>query len=79
MKTPAIHLVKSAVSVCDARDTIRFTHQYWAHHENLMIGSVAPGYLADIIAVKGNPLNDVSILENVNFVMKECVVYKSPE
>ena len=47
--------------------------------KNDTIGSVAPGYFADIIAVKGNPLDDVSILENVDFVMKEGVVYKSPE
>lgn len=34
------------------------------------IGVVAEGRYADIIAVKGNPLNDISILENVHYVMK---------
>ena len=34
------------------------------------IGSIEEGKYADIIAVKGNPLDDISILENVNFVMK---------
>lgn len=33
------------------------------------IGRLAPGYSADIIAVAGNPLDDVSLLENVEFVM----------
>lgn len=33
------------------------------------IGRLAPGYSADIIAVEGNPLADVSVLENVDFVM----------
>ena len=42
------------------------------------IGSVETGKLADLVAVSGNPLVDVRILENVNFVMKEGVVYRSP-
>ncbi len=33
------------------------------------IGRIAPGYSADIIAVDGNPLDDVTVLENVDFVM----------
>jgi len=41
-------------------------------------GAVAPGYFADIIAVDGDPLEDVSVLENVTFVMKGGEVYKSP-
>jgi imidazolonepropionase-like amidohydrolase len=34
------------------------------------IGSLRAGRYADVIAVKGNPLDDISILENVGFVMK---------
>ncbi len=41
-----------------------------------IIGQLKEGYIADIIAVNGNPLDDVSMLENVSFVMKEGVVYK---
>ena len=41
-----------------------------------MIGSIEAGKHADIIAVSGNPLEDVTILENVLFVMKEGAVYK---
>lgn len=33
------------------------------------IGSVAPGKLADIIAVRGDPLSDLATLEDVSFVM----------
>jgi pullulanase-type alpha-1,6-glucosidase len=40
-------------------------------------GAVAPGYFADVIAVEGDPLEDVSVLENVVFVLKGGRVYKS--
>lgn len=40
------------------------------------IGVLEPGYLADIIAVSGDPLQDISVLEQVSFVMKGGVVYK---
>jgi imidazolonepropionase-like amidohydrolase len=41
------------------------------------IGSVRQGKFADMVAVKGNPLTDVRILQNVQFVMKDGVVYKN--
>jgi imidazolonepropionase-like amidohydrolase len=41
------------------------------------IGSVEPGKLADIIAVEGDPLNDIKALTRVTFVMKGGKVYKS--
>jgi len=40
------------------------------------IGALKPGYWADIIAVPGDPLNDISAVEHVSFVMKGGVVYK---
>lgn len=40
-------------------------------------GSITIGKYADIIAVENNPLDDVSILEHVNFVMKDGTVYKN--
>lgn len=40
-----------------------------------VLGSLEVGKMADIVAVKGNPIQDISILENVVFVMKEGVVY----
>ena len=42
------------------------------------IASIEPGKVADLIAVAGNPLADISLLGNVSFVMKEGIVYKSP-
>jgi imidazolonepropionase-like amidohydrolase len=40
------------------------------------IGQLKPGYLADIIAVPGNPLEDISAVERVSFVMKGGVVVR---
>lgn len=42
------------------------------------IGALKPGYFADIIAVPGNPLNDISALQHVEFVMKGGTIYKRP-
>lgn len=41
------------------------------------IGSVAPGHFADVIAVNANPLDDITTLEKVAFVMKSGIVYRS--
>lgn len=40
------------------------------------LGSVAPGKVADVVAVAGDPLANISIMKQVSFVMKEGVVYK---
>jgi imidazolonepropionase-like amidohydrolase len=40
------------------------------------IGSLEPGYFADIVAVPGDPLQDISVVQNVSFVMKGGLVYK---
>ena len=40
------------------------------------LGQLKAGYLADIIAVEGNPLSDVGVLKEVRFVMKEGRIYK---
>ncbi|MET0275038.1 MAG: amidohydrolase family protein, partial [Phenylobacterium sp.] len=39
-------------------------------------GSLTPGHAADLIAVSGDPLTDVSVLQKVGFVMKDGVVYR---
>lgn len=44
-----------------------------------LLGSIRPGKYADLIGVSGNPLEDVRILENVKFVMKEGKVFKQEQ
>jgi len=43
------------------------------------IGTIAPGYQADIIALSGDPLKDITALRRVVFVMKGGVVYKNQQ
>ncbi len=40
------------------------------------IGELKPGYFADVIAVAGDPLEDIGAVEKVTFVMKNGVVYR---
>jgi imidazolonepropionase-like amidohydrolase len=40
------------------------------------VGALKPGYMADVIAVSGNPLEDITALQKVEFVMKGGVVYR---
>ncbi len=40
------------------------------------LGSVTAGKFADVVAVTGNPLDNIGLLKQMNFVMKEGVVYK---
>ena len=40
------------------------------------IGSIAPGYQADVIALVGDPIKDITAVRRVIFVMKGGVVYR---
>ncbi len=40
------------------------------------LGSIEAGKLADIVAIKGDPLQNIRLMQNVSFVMKDGVVYK---
>ncbi|MBZ5705305.1 MAG: amidohydrolase family protein [Acidobacteriia bacterium] len=42
------------------------------------VGTIEPGKYADIVAVPGDPLADITVLEKVDFVMKGGVVYRRP-
>ena len=44
--------------------------------KNDQVGVIAPGKLADIIAVDGNPVENIKLLQNVTFVMKDGKIYK---
>ena len=62
----AYEAIKSATVA--ASDLLNITDQY---------GTLEPGKKADIVAVKGNPLDDIKLLQDVGFVMKDGVVYKN--
>ena len=43
------------------------------------IGALKPGYLADVVAVPGNPLEDIGVLQKVAFVMKGGIIFRAVE
>jgi imidazolonepropionase-like amidohydrolase len=43
------------------------------------LGSVETGKIADLVAVPGNPLENISLMKDVSFVMKAGTIYKSPD
>jgi imidazolonepropionase-like amidohydrolase len=40
------------------------------------IGQLKPGFFADVVAVPGNPLEDITVVEHVTFVMKGGAVVR---
>jgi imidazolonepropionase-like amidohydrolase len=48
-------------------------------HMDDKVGVIEPGKLADIVAVPGNPLDQISVIEKVDFVMKDGIVYRSAQ
>ena len=41
------------------------------------LGALEPGKIADVVAVKGNPAEDITAMTRVRFVMKDGVIYKN--
>jgi len=52
------------------------THAAELLHKQDQLGRIAVGRGADVIAVPGNPLDDITIMQHVSFVMKDGVIYK---
>jgi imidazolonepropionase-like amidohydrolase len=46
------------------------------HERGKGLGSIAPGNYADVVAVPGDPLADISLMRKVSFVMKDGTVYR---
>jgi imidazolonepropionase-like amidohydrolase len=42
------------------------------------LGQIQKGFIADIVAVRGDPLEDITLLQQIDFVMKEGMVIKRP-
>jgi len=53
------------------------THAAELLHKQNELGQIAVGRMADIIAVPGNPIDDITVMQKVNFVMKGGVIYKA--
>jgi len=68
-------LVKAGLSPIDAirTSTINAAHLL---KKNKDLGEVAAGNYADLVAVPGNPLDDIDLMGKVSFVMKAGVIYK---
>ena len=62
-------------------DAIRSATSVAAAHMGLAdeVGAILPGYAADLIAIQGNPLEDITALRQVDLVMKDGLVIKSHE
>ncbi|TAM61337.1 MAG: amidohydrolase family protein [Rhodanobacter sp.] len=52
------------------------THAAELLHKQDQFGEIAADRTADVIAVPGNPLNDITLMQKVSFVMKDGVIYK---
>ena len=61
-------------------DGIRSATSVAAEHMGLSadVGAVAPGRVADLVAVRGNPLEDAEVLRDVAVVMQAGVIVKAP-
>ena len=43
------------------------------------LGRLAPGSVADLVAMPGDPLQDIAVVKKVDFVMKDGKVVRSPD
>jgi imidazolonepropionase-like amidohydrolase len=71
------YVKKAGLTPMDAIKTATLNAASLLHVEN-SLGQVKKGFIADIVAVRGNPLEDITLLQQVDFVMKEGKVVKQP-
>ena len=69
------YLVECGVAPLDAITSATGTAALVLGREN-SLGRIRAGFTADIVAVPGNPLTDITVLENVSFVMKDGAIVK---
>ena len=69
-----IYMNKAGMPIIETLRAATMTNAMLLGEEEL--GQIKEGYIADIVAVNDNPLNNVETLTDVVFVMKEGVVYK---
>jgi len=70
-----VYMVESGMPEMEAIQSATVSASKLLNAEN-ELGSISAGKLADIVAVDGNPLEDISLLTNIDFVMKDGVVYR---
>ncbi|MGX1928688.1 amidohydrolase family protein [Flagellimonas sp. 2504JD4-2] len=70
------YMYEAGMPVIDALRSATITNAELLGMKN-ELGQLKEGFIADIVAVDENPLQNVKTLENVNFVMKEGKIYKS--
>jgi imidazolonepropionase-like amidohydrolase len=71
------YVKKAGLSPMDAIKTATINAAELLNKRDL--GQIQKNFLADIIAVKGNPLDDITLLQHVAFVMKEGKIFKQPD
>jgi imidazolonepropionase-like amidohydrolase len=71
-----VYMVESGMPEMEAIQSSTVTASRLIGMEN-ELGSISQGKFADIVAVNGNPLEDISLLSEVSFVMKDGKVYKN--
>ena len=72
------YMVEAGMSPADALRSATINAARLLRQED-QLGQLRPGFLADVIAVEGDPLNDVGMLMDVRFVMRDGRVYRHLE